>query len=360
MAQKRKYVSDPIKHRRCWRVKFSDKYVRETGQRSWRSFSPDDYEDPEAEAWKFVNIVRERADAGYYTIGQAITDFIAEKKMRGRKPRTLESYKERFMRVFVGEDLDLGVSDIDEALARELWDAYVSRPTRQTGEPPSGATLSGIKINLSTLWRWLRKKKFVEVDVWEEIEILAPINSGKPTLRADEAKKLLTACVMRPKERGALGVAIALTMGLRASEVVGIMPRDIDSEGTILHVQGTKTKNAKRPLQIPSLLQPWIADMMTSRGLFPGSHRAKHNAGWLRRQCKTMCKHAGISEFGPQNLRASHSTLAQEAGATGQLVAASLGHGDVSTTYRHYTADGTRESAQIKRVMGTLNPGVKS
>jgi integrase len=56
-------------------------------------------------------------------------------------------------------------------------------------------------------------------------------------------------------------------------------------------------------------------------------------------------------------LRGTHATLAEDAGATGVLVAQALGHEHVSTTHKHYTKAGVVERATQERALRVIAGG---
>jgi integrase len=59
----------------------------------------------------------------------------------------------------------------------------------------------------------------------------------------------------------------------------------------------------------------------------------------------------------PHGLRGTHATLATSAGASGELVAATLGHASSKVTEKHYIAPGTAEQAKQRRVLKVLQGG---
>jgi len=65
----------------------------------------------------------------------------------------------------------------------------------------------------------------------------------------------------------------------------------------------------------------------------------------------------GSFPSGRVGLRGTHSTIAQEAGATSHLVARQLGHESVKTTHESYTAPGTVERQERKAALKVLTGG---
>lgn len=56
----------------------------------------------------------------------------------------------------------------------------------------------------------------------------------------------------------ALGALLALTMGLRTSEVMNRVVRDLDDGGRYLWIDEGKTASARRHLEVPAVLVPFL------------------------------------------------------------------------------------------------------
>jgi integrase len=86
--------------------------------------------------------------------------------------------------------------------------------------------------------------------------------------------------------------------------------------------------------------------------LFPG-----HWRDWPREWVQRICEAAGVPKVSAHSMRGLHSTLAMEAGITGAVVAASLGHEDESTTKRSYAKADAVAGAQQRRALTVLSGG---
>jgi hypothetical protein len=73
-------------------------------------------------------------------------------------------------------------------------------------------------------------------------------------MTADEAKRWLQTALARIQlgEDGALAAAMALVMGLRASEITNRVVRDVDQDGSVLLVTNAKTRKGNRAVAVPS------------------------------------------------------------------------------------------------------------
>jgi integrase len=83
-----------------------------------------------------------------------------------------------------------------------------------------------------------------------------------------------------------------------------------------------------------------------------------HWRDWPRESVQRICEAAGVPRVTAHGMRGLHSTLAMEAGVTGHVVAASLGHESVSTTIQSYAKPEAVAGAQQRRALTVLVGGV--
>lgn len=209
-------------------------------------------------------------------------------------------------------------------------------------------------VELRTFCRWLLKKGWIRKDPSEGIEVEGKRRRGKPQLTADEAKRFLVkALELAPTEPGALAAAIALLMGLRASEITDRVVRDVDLEGTVLVVPGGKTENARRRVRIPTNLRPLVA--MYTKGKKPDEPILGIDRYTAHYWCRKICKLAGVSTVSPHGLRGTNATLRHDVGEAPERIAAELGQGSFEgVTARHYVSDDSLASRGLDLVEATL------
>ena len=149
---------------------------------------------------------------------------------------------------------------------------------------------------------------------------------------------------------------MALLLGMRASEIVSRVVRDLDDEGHLLWIPDSKTEAGKRTLRIPEVLRPLMQRLAGNRApealLF-----GQHWRDWPREWVQRICAEAGVPVVGAHSMRGLHSTLAMDAGVTGHVVAASLGHESVSTTVQSYAKAEAVAGAQQRRTLTVLAGG---
>lgn len=191
---------------------------------------------------------------------------------------------------------------------------------------------------------------------------------GKPQLSLDEARRFYTTALdlARQGDEGAVAVLMAISMGMRTAEILSRTPRDLDHEGTLLRIcdnilLGFTAKNdsAKRPVAVPSDLQPILADMtrdkLPTAPLFPSASRTgRRPRQWMPNQVERLCELAKVPKVCPHSLRGVSATAAAAAGALLEMVAKMLGHTSSTMTLGHYIAPGTAEAAQLERGVQAL------
>jgi integrase len=83
----------------------------------------------------------------------------------------------------------------------------------------------------------------------------------------------------------------------------------------------------------------------------------RHWRDWPREWVQEICTKAGVPVVCAHSMRGLHSTLAMDAGVTGHVVAASLGHEHVSTTVQSYAKAEAVAGAQQRRTLRVLSGG---
>ncbi|MBI2898501.1 MAG: tyrosine-type recombinase/integrase [Deltaproteobacteria bacterium] len=209
-----------------------------------------------------------------------------------------------------------------------------------------------------TFGAWCEARKLVERNPLAGIEGVGRRRKGKPQLRIDEARKWITKAfeLADMGEAGAVAAAVALYMGLRASEITSRVVRDLDDGSRLLWIDHAKTEAGRRAVQVPEVLRPHLQRLASAKGpedrLF-GEHRREWVRGWVNR----LCKLADVPVVSTHSLRGLHSTLAEEAGVSAHAVARALGHESVATTHEHYTAPAAVANAKQRRVLRVLDGG---
>jgi len=138
-------------------------------------------------------------------------------------------------------------------------------------------------------------------------------------------------------ERG-LAAAMALLMGLRASEITHRVVRDVDDGARVLWIEGAKTCAGDRRLEVPEVLRPQLAALVARRApdapLF-----GDHDRHWVGYHVRRLCKLARGPVVWPHGLRGPQSSIAARAVPV-EHVTAVLGQTGPAVTRRHYLPSG--------------------
>ena len=164
-------------------------------------------------------------------------------------------------------------------------------------------------------------------------------HTNPKVLAQSEVKALLQGTENR-KHRAMLMLAYGL--GLRLSEVLALMPADIDDKRMALYVRGGKGKK-DRALPLPEslllLLREQFREFRPVTFVFEGQHPGEpYSARSLQMVVKQAAARAGIQRpISLHMLRHSYATHLMEAGTDTRIIQDLLGHSSIKTTeiYTH-------------------------
>jgi integrase len=213
-----------------------------------------------------------------------------------------------------------------------------------------------------TFWRWAAERRMVRPGIWDGIKAQGQRSHGKEQLRPTEAQKVYQLALAEAGQgdspAGAAAVLCALVLGLRASEIIRLQPRDVDAG--LAFVERSKSRRSTRRVKVPEPL--WsVLDELADRARHGGQERVfPFTRYWVRDQVKRLCRMAGAPEISAHGMRGLHATLATAAGATSELVAQQLGHASLAVTEKHYTDPEALTEAAKTRVVTLLEGGKRT
>lgn len=114
-----------------------------------------------------------------------------------------------------------------------------------------------------TFLAWCVGQRWLRANPMEKVQGRGKRRRGKEQLRIDEARKWLSRALMRAKdgEAGAVAAMLTLVLGLRCSEVVSRIVRDLDDDGRLLWIPESKTGAGRRTLVVPDMLRPLLSSL---------------------------------------------------------------------------------------------------
>lgn len=340
-------VLGPYRSGHKWRI-----VVKDRGRR--KSFIADSLSDAEALKANHLSLFGDRS---LTVVEVAMEEYLSERDTGELLPRSLRNLAYR-LRLILPVESTLG--EITPEVAERVYRNATRRITRY-GDVPSAATHRALLRVARAFFRWCVENGKVRSNPFDKVKSIGKVRYGKPQLRIDEARRLGSVLLEHTDagDEWALASLVQLVMGLRSAEVLGLRVRDLDNSGKELWVEGKKTRNARRPLEIKS--EPLRNRLLSQcQGRDPqsfifGANRAEpHASSSLYRQVRKFCELAGVPIVCPHSLRGLHSTLAVARGASSRFVAEALGHGSDEVTKRHYIDQATVRNATIERVAELL------
>ena len=266
------------------------------------------------------------------------------------------------LRQFLDAYVDQDIAALTPRAAQQLYAKATERTSEKTGTPVAAATHRFYLGLAKSFFNWAVTRNYVKESPFKSVTPIGKVRVGKPQLRIDEARRFAETALNLYTEQGdtlALAALMALLLGLRASEVLLRVARDVDDGGRILWIDGGKTHNARRHLRVPEVLQGHLQKLAGGLGpeepLFGrGRTGQPHRRQTLHSEVARICVRSGVPKVCPHSLRGLYATLAVESGAVSDAVAASLGHGSFAMTSRHYAQPAAVRNAQTARVLDFL------
>jgi integrase len=289
-------------------------------------------------------------------VGPLLEEYLQGLLLRGVLEETVEKIT-RMLRGFL--PLDEPANAISAERAQELY-VEETRRKKANGQPIAADTHHLLLRRTKHFYKWAVSRRHISENPFAEIKPIGRPRRGKPQLRIDEARKFVVTALSRARalDVGATAALMQIFLGLRPTEAVIRVVRDLDDQGRVLWVPFGKTQNARRRLQVPDVLKeillrhaqgkPMDAPLLGPVG------EAMHTRHALRHRLHQLCAEADVPQICPHSLRGLNATLAVEAGATAHHVAAALGHASFATTARHYADASTVANASLRRVADLL------
>ena len=287
---------------------------------------------------------------------ESLEEYLKNLVDRGVSQDTTDKVR-RMLRPFL--PLDEPLTAIDAERAAQMYLDETKR-TKSNGEPIANDSHHLLLRRIKHFYKWAISRRYVTSNPFAEVSPIGRPRRGKQQLRIDEARKLVTTAMERAKtlDAGSTAILMQIFLGLRPTEALVRVVRDLDDQGRILWVPFGKTNNARRRLQIPDALREVLLlhakDKPADAPLLGPKGDALHTRDIIRYRLKLLCQQLGLPTVCPHSLRGLNATLALDAGATAQHVAAALGHASFVTTARHYADASSVANVGLRRVADLL------
>lgn len=333
-------IYGPYQHRRKWRNIVVDQAGKQTAV---------PYETREAAQADIDAARQEESQESGITVQQAIDKYEEWGKARKLKPNTYNTTTARLYK-FLASVSSKPLAMLSEQRARSIYAGWITKS--------AGTTHISMLAETKTFMNWCVAQGWIKRNPFAKVDSVGKKKRGKPQLHNDEARRwAAVARGLATQEEGAVAAIMTVELGMRASEIAGVVVRDLDDGGALLWIDDAKTPSGRRKLEVPDglramLLQFAIGKAPTAR-LF-GDDATRY---WVYYWVTRICELAGVPRVCAHSMRGLHATMAREAGATSKLVAAQLGHGSEAVQERHYVAPGTTAKLNQRAALAVLAGG---
>ena len=242
---------------------------------------------------------------------------------------------------------------INDISAGEIDTWINSLCSKSTGKPLSRETRQHIKALAHKLWR--------QAMLWEYLKAgINPVSIARVT---EGAKTKVRSVIISPEQYGKMleddiliptvkiMIQVAMTTGMRASEILGLRWEDIDFGNGVIHVRRSvvgmhidETKNPTSNDDVPmhitlaNALKTWKRQEPCCGGWVFGSpitNRPYHASTLRHDHLRPAGQRVGFTNLGWHSFRHTHSANLEIVGASDRVQQASLRHADAAMT-KHY------------------------
>lgn len=311
-------------------------------------------------------ILHYKSESEVVLVSEVFSEWICKKLEYGEIGRnSYDKYKATYTRYF-NAIKDLDIRAITESQLEDFIKSTIS------GNKLTAKGWSDVRIIIRGIWKYAKRKGFTSIRVetfLEDIE-LSPRIFTKKTVKdeeqvftTEEVKKITDYIYHGKMLQADIGILIAAQTGMRAGEIVALNYSDM--QGNVLNVSkteiryidegnyvyttknATKGRNGRRNVYLTEDTIACIERLRALNGetLFTCTSRA------LTDRLYRICDALKIPRRSLHKLRKTYATNLIGAGISDSVVAKTLGHTDVLTTYRHYVYDNTPEEAEKAEVL---------
>ncbi len=277
-------------------------------------------------------------------LGDAITDFLAERARHNDSPNTLRSYGadfREFLEYFSPHETEPPALAALDLLTLREWLAHLY------GRDQKPATIRRKLASLRALFKFLSREHRIEVDPSRLLR-LPKMPKTLPQVPNAEVTNALVDGTMRENLaqphplRDRLLLELLYGCGLRVSEAVGLNLEDFDRTERWVRVRGKGRKERQVPygLKAADAMDTYLAEREPSeaerQALFLNHHGGRLTDRGARNVVKFYATHvSGDSSIHPHTLRHAFATHLLSDGADLRSIQELLGHARLSTTQKY-------------------------
>ncbi len=275
-------------------------------------------------------------------IEELILTYCTHLESEGKSPKTIQWHKYSLQRFSRWLDAN-GQSTDPTAWTAPMIRTYLvalKRPDPTTGAALAPHSVKSYASSLRSFCRWLHLEEFTVKDVMERVKQPSAPRLVKPTLSADETRRLLASikCTSRNALRDEALLLFLLDTGIRANELCTLRLTDLDWTQRIAKVFGKGGKERYVPFSAHTMKALQRYGVKERRGtsgkLFETEEGAPLTASGLLQLCKRIGVRAGV-DLNPHKCRHTFAISYLRNGASVFALQKTLGHTTLDMTLRY-------------------------
>jgi len=288
---------------------------------------------------------------------------------------TFEMLADQYMRQWTGKDKsqigralfwsdlfkDKPIKTITKKMIKKAIDKFASSGMfvtngsgRRTKKLRSSNTVLRYKVVLSAMFKFAVRHDYIKENPVDGVFVQATPNKIVRYLSEEERNALLQACKSSSWDRLYLLVLMAITTGMRRSELINLRWTDIDFDKSLASLADTKNGEPRINPVPPPTLQELRKFRKIGNGYIFSSPNKPDKPFEFTKRWKSALIEADIENFRFHDLRHTAASYLVMAGATLHETAEVLGHKSTETTKRYAHLSTGHKSALVERVMGGL------
>lgn len=254
--------------------------------------------------------------------------YVLDAKARPATPATIQTYEDRIV-PFLKWCESIKLTTINSINPDTVRSYFIHLTEREL----SDYTVNGVGRALRAFFNFCVNERLLSESPMRTVKIPKIAKRIKPSLSADDIKRLLEAC---QSERDELIILLLLDTGVRATELVNLNIGDIDpTMGTVLVRQGKGSKDrsvyignkTRKQLQRHLLERDDLSD---HQPLFQSQKTQQRlTTGGLRVILVRLCEDAGIRRIAPHAFRRTFAISSLRAGMSIYHLQRLMGHADI-------------------------------
>lgn len=297
-----------------------------------------------------------RDEAQGFTVRMAVDAFLEKKRERELAPSTIENYEHRLWRLLA----------VKENGSRPLrW--VVGRGQELYAASVYGAGDTHINgLNVGRMWgAFCVKQRMLKVNPFANVETIGRKRKGstKERLTVNESRVLEAYCVARASDPDCVLTYGYLMVGKRASELVRLLPRDLDDDGWLLKIREAKTDASVGDVPVPVLLRDLLVALTDGKApnapLFTKQDGEQMTRYVARIRVRAVTKAAIGREVNPQELRRTWFDNGLRQGRALESMSTMGGHTSVEISKRSYASAAVLEAAAAERNFKVIQGGAR-